>query len=83
MKAKVNYDSKFGFRFTSQTNVPRAITILSSALGEEVEVTKICFICGDSIEAVLMDASICNKCQERDDAYDLYMMQFAKLMENI
>lgn len=28
-------------------------------------------------------ATICRECQETDNAYDLYMMRFAKLMESI
>lgn len=83
MKAKVKYDSKFGFQFTSQTNIPRAVAILSSALRDEVEVTKTCFICGNPVEEDRDDTSICAECVEKDGAYDLYMMRFAKLMESI
>lgn len=83
MKAKVKYDTKFGFQFTSQTNIPRAVAILASALQDEVEVTKTCFICGNSIEDNQESTSICVECKEKEGAYDLYMMRFAKLMESI
>jgi hypothetical protein len=83
MKSKVKYDTKLGFQFTSQTNIPRAITILSTALGEEIQLARACFICGNPMEDAPQDATICKGCQENDSAYDLYMMRFAKLMENL
>ena len=83
MKAKVKYDTKFGFQFTSQTNIPRAITILAAALQDEVEVTKTCFICGNSVEDNQENLTICQECLGKEGAYDLYMMRFAKLMESI
>ena len=83
MKAKVKFDTKFGLQFTSQTNIARATAVLTSALHDEVEVTKTCFICGNSVEDKQENVSICVECQEKEGAYDLYMMRFAKLMESI
>lgn len=83
MKAKVMYDTKFGFQFTSQTNVTRAMAILSSSLGEDVELASVCFVCGNPLEDATKQALICQDCQEKDSAYDLYVMKFAKLMERI
>jgi hypothetical protein len=83
MRAKVKRDSRLGFSFTSETNVPRAISILSSALDEPVELAKSCFICekplGESDEEE--GSSICRDCRSSEDSYDIYVMKFAKLME--
>ncbi|MGI0090223.1 MAG: hypothetical protein ACREBS_00805 [Nitrososphaerales archaeon] len=84
MKAKVKYDTKFGFQFTSSTNIPRALSVLSSALGEEVDVAKSCFVCDSTLgEDAPQDANICTSCQKNEDAYELYVMKFAKLMETV
>ncbi|MHB2037591.1 MAG: hypothetical protein ACYCPW_12755 [Nitrososphaerales archaeon] len=82
MKAKVKYDTKFGFQFTSATNVTRALAVLSNALGDEVELSRACFICDTVLEEDSSpDATICRSCLENKDAFDLYIMKFAKLME--
>ncbi|HVB12925.1 MAG TPA: hypothetical protein VNE86_07310 [Nitrososphaerales archaeon] len=82
MKAKVKYDTKFGFQFTSATNIPRAIAVLSNALGVEVDLSRSCFICDNALdEDSSPDATICQSCLENKDAFDLYKMKFAKLME--
>ena len=81
MRAKVKYDTKFGFQFTSSTNVQRALSILSNALGEEVEVSRSCFICDNPLKESDENQTICSDCLSGDDAYDLYVMKFAKLME--
>ena len=78
MKAKVKYDTKFGFQFTSSTNIPRALSIITQAIGEEAEVARSCFICDNPIEE---EATICRTCIANEDAFDLYQMKFAKLME--
>lgn len=79
MKAKVKYDTKFGFQFTSATNVPRALSIISGATGQEADLAKSCFICDNPIEED--EATICSLCLTNENAYDLYQMKFAKLME--
>ncbi len=82
MKAKVKYDTKFGFQFTSATNVPRALSVLTTALHEDVEIAASCFICDNPLdEEASAGSTICSACQGNDDAFDLYMMKFAKLME--
>jgi hypothetical protein len=45
MKAKVEHDKRLGFRFTSATNVGRALSVLSRVLQEPVEMARSCFIC--------------------------------------
>lgn len=84
MKAKVKYDTKFGFQLTSSTNVPRVLSILSGALGEDVEIARSCFICDNPIdgESNIPDATICAECQRNSDAYEMYIMKFANLMES-
>jgi len=84
MKAKVKRDPRLGFRITSETNVSRALTILSNVFDEPVEVAKACFICNGALEEDSESGyarTICKTCQENSDAFDLYVMKFAKLME--
>jgi hypothetical protein len=85
MKARVKYDTKFGFQFTSATNVLRAAAILSAALGEDVELSKTCFICDNTIDEgeEYLDATVCSECLKNENALDLYVMKFAKLMESV
>ena len=86
MKAKVKRDTRLGFRFTSETNVSRALTILSNALDEPVELAKACFICDGALEDEPEGSSprtICIACEENPDSFDLYVMKFAKLMETV
>jgi hypothetical protein len=84
MKAKVKRDSKFGFKFSSDTNTSRALAVLSSALDEPVELARSCFLCDNPIEEAEFagfETSLCPGCVKNEDAYDLYVMKFAKLME--
>ncbi|MDG6922620.1 MAG: hypothetical protein JRN67_04920 [Nitrososphaerota archaeon] len=81
MKAKVKYDSKFGFQFTSATNIPRALAIISDATGQEAELARSCFICDNPIDED--EATICGSCIANENAYDLYQMKFARLMETV
>ncbi|MHB8568266.1 MAG: hypothetical protein ACYC7D_02010 [Nitrososphaerales archaeon] len=85
MKAKVKYDTKFGFMLTSSTNLDRAFSTLSSALGEDVELSSTCFICNAPLieEEGKSERTICLPCEEKEGALDLYRMKFAKLMENL
>ena len=82
MKAKVKYDTKFGFQFTSATNVPRALSVLTTALHDDVELARACFICDNPLDdETSLDSTICSSCLGNEDAFDLYKMKFAKLME--
>jgi hypothetical protein len=82
MRAKVKRDPKLGFCFTSETNVLRALAILTNALNEPVELAKSCFICDSPLdEAEEGSSSICKECAVSTDSYDIYVMKFAKLME--
>ncbi|MDA4130595.1 MAG: hypothetical protein OK457_07470 [Thaumarchaeota archaeon] len=87
MKARVKRDSKFGFKFSSETNVTRALSVLSTALDEKFELARSCFVCDNPIEdqeeSQGQESSLCSACTKNEDAYDLYMMKFAKLMENV
>jgi hypothetical protein len=88
MRAKVENDKKFGFRFTSETNIPRALSILSSTLEEPVELARSCFICDNPLEGSVdssldQEGSICKDCESSPDSYDIYVMKFAKLMETV
>jgi hypothetical protein len=46
MKQGVKYDKDLGFKIDSATDVPGAMGTLRSALGEEVDLTLRCFVCG-------------------------------------
>ncbi len=84
MKAKVKYDTKFGFKITSETDVPRAISVLSRALDQQVELQSSCFICNEILgENEKPGSIICAKCKDREDCYALYTMKFATLVENL
>lgn len=83
MNAKVKYDAKYGFQFTSATNSQRAISVLSSALEEEVHITRTCFICDRTMDESIEEATICTECEDNESAFDLYKMKFAKLMESV
>ena len=87
MKAKVKRDPKFGFKFVSDTNTGRALSILSGSLEEPVELARSCFLCDNPIEDEMefagYETSLCSNCVKNEDAYDLYIMKFAKLMETV
>jgi len=84
MKAKVKRNPRLGFCFTPETNVPRALSILTNALNEPVELARSCFICDKPLdESGSEKATICSDCIANDDSYDVYMMKFAKLMETV
>ncbi|MCL4519673.1 MAG: hypothetical protein M1587_10820 [Thaumarchaeota archaeon] len=87
-RARVDYETHKGFRFTSATDVPRAVSILEDALGDKVEVEgygkgKPCFICGKSIDQEVETRTVCDECLANEDAYSLYVMKFQELMDNI
>jgi hypothetical protein len=46
MKEGVVYDKKLGFKLDAATDMEMAVRTISSAIGEEVELTVRCFICG-------------------------------------
>lgn len=39
-----------------------------------------CFICNSPLTE---ESTVCKKCTENEDAYDMYKMEFAKLMETV
>ena len=88
-KARVDYETGKGFRFTSTTDIPRAVAILEEALKEKVEVEgygkdKPCFLCGKSIEQKEDEPrTICDGCLNNEDAYSLYVMKFQEQMERL
>jgi hypothetical protein len=46
MKQGVKYETGLGFKLDGDTRLDGAVNILSSALGEEVELSLRCFVCG-------------------------------------
>lgn len=83
MRARIKYDSKFGFKITSTTDTLRVLSILSRALGEPVELEASCFICEKPLSENDKPGSvICSECRCKDDAYSVYTMKFAAMIEN-
>ena len=88
MRAKVRYDSKFGFMLTSSTNVERALSIMSSALNEKVAIASACFVCEGPLDSEVdpetgSDSTLCLTCQRNEDVFDLYRLKFGKFMESV
>jgi hypothetical protein len=82
MRARVQYDSKLGFKIGTSTNIARALQILSEALEEPVVIAKTCFICDKPMGTdQKKDAVICSECLSSKDAYALYTMKFVQLMD--
>ncbi len=83
-RARVAYDSKFGFKLTPETDLESVLSILSRALGEDYELRASCFVCdgplGDGEKAGTL---LCSGCASSDDAYVLYTMKFAALMDRM
>ena len=46
MKLGVKYETGMGFKFDGETDLQRAVSILSSALGETVDLSLRCYVCG-------------------------------------
>jgi hypothetical protein len=82
-RARVVYDSKLGFKITSETDVRSALSTLSRALGEDFELGRSCFICDNSIGGDEVSRIICTKCADSDDAYVIYALKFASLMDQL
>src|SRR5579875_913116 len=84
MRARVKYDTKFGFKFTPETDVQKALTTLSKALEEQVELESCCFICGKPLGTDDKPGAIlCADCVNLEDAYALYTMKFAKIIDEL
>lgn len=83
-RARVTYDPKFGFKFTGETDVQRALSSLSEALRDGFEIQSSCFVCGDQLGENEMPGSIlCSDCVASDDVYALYTLKFASLMDQV
>ena len=84
MRARVKYDTKFGFKVTDGTDIPRALDILSGALDQAVELESACFICDRPLDKDDEPGSvICATCKRGENVYDLYTMKFASLLDSL
>lgn len=88
MGSRVAYNSKLGFKLTSETDISRALGALNSSLpvssDDGYEVESICFVCGSSLgEGAPKDSVLCTPCASSEDAYALYTMRFVELMNSI
>ena len=80
--AGVLYDSKLGFKITSESDLPKALAVLSRVLNDQVQLVSLCFVCGDPLVDD-MGYVMCEGCAGSDDAYALYTMKFASLMDQL
>jgi hypothetical protein len=84
MKARVKYETRLGFKISSDTDLNRALSVLSNALDQKVELEWFCFICDKPLsENESSERTICSECRNREDAYAIYTMKFANLFEKL
>ncbi len=91
MKQGVKYEKEMGFKFDGDTNLPAAVRILSSALGEDVELALRCFVCGlesctgcPYLEVCdrrsVSPFCLCGVHARGDQAYEVYAGTFGELL---
>ncbi len=92
-EANLGYDSDKGFLITPATNLGLATSILRTAIGEDVDYTVKCFICGSTApcntciyaeicdKRVVSSACVCDICEGKEEAYTLYSLKFAQQLE--
>ena len=89
MKQGVAYDKKKGFRFDGATDTDQAARTIGSAIGDEVELSLRCFICGSEacpgcpyIEVCdrrkVSPLCLCGMHSPEKDVYGLYQITFAE-----
>jgi hypothetical protein len=84
MRAGLKYDKRLGYQLTSSTDISRALSILSRSLADQVVLVRSCFVCDKPMEEESGEEfTICVECMKNQNAYDLYCLRFAKLMETI
>ena len=84
MQTGIKYDKKFGFKITSETNVSRFVSVLSSILEEELDISRSCYICENPIESDLEPGrTICDECIDAKDAYVAYTDKFEAHLLNL
>lgn len=80
MKQHVKYDKSLGFKLDIDTDVVGAIRTLESALGEEVELTLRCAVCGKEACPGCRYLSFCDRtkvsslclCLEHSSGYETF-----------
>ncbi len=83
MKQGVVYDKKLGFKLDPATDIELAVRTISAALGEEVELTVRCFLCGTEAcpgcpyieicdRSRVSSLCLCEKHSPEKDVYELY-----------
>ncbi|MDA4121892.1 MAG: hypothetical protein OK456_01775 [Thaumarchaeota archaeon] len=88
MKEGVVYDKKLGFKLDPATDLELAVRTISAGLGDEVELTVRCFLCGTEacpgcpyIETCdrsrVSSLCLCEKHSPEKDVYELYQKTYA------
>ncbi len=91
MKQQVKYDRSLGFKLDIDTDVVGAIRTLESALGEEIELTLRCSVCGGEACPGCRYLSICDRtkvsslclCLEHSsepDAFETYAKAYTQVL---
>lgn len=89
MKQQVKYDRALGFKLDADTDLAGAITTLESALGEEIELTLRCSVCGVDACPGCRYLSVCDRtkvsplclCLEHSfgaDVFETYVKAYAQ-----
>ena len=89
MKCDVEYDREMGFRMGVQTDIESAVRLISSAVGEEVDLSVRCFICGvvacsgcpysDFCDrGRVSPLCLCNEHVSSGDVYESYKLTFSE-----
>lgn len=87
MKQGVAYDRALGFKIDSATDMESAVRTISAALGENVELTLRCFICGEQAcpgcpyidvcdRSRVSSLCLCENHAPERDVYELYRKTF-------
>ena len=89
MRQGVKYDKTMGFKMDAETDLESAVRAISSAVGEEVELTVRCLVCGKEACSGCPYLTLCDRrrvsslclCSEHGPEkgnYELYVTAFSE-----
>jgi hypothetical protein len=61
MRQGVRYDKSMGFRMDAETDLESAVRTIRAAVGEEIELTVRCFVCGKEACAGCPYLDVCDR----------------------
>jgi hypothetical protein len=83
MQCGVSYDKKFGFKLSSDTDLERFKEIIFTAVGDEVEISRSCYICQKLLSESSPGSTFCDQCRDTPDIYFIYSERFDSQMQNL